>query len=234
MLISTCYIIFTLCRRKRVRGHATVSRAEKKSCILIVCVMIVFLLAELPRIYVSSTLFSTYRSNLDTQNVALQKTKTELSQRFAACLDDIPNHNISDESCISDYGELPTHYKDGATGKVEDLTLELENRVYWIMDWRYRRQFKQNYFDYLDDVFAAKHVRYARELKEYVKQTFFDIVEKTYCNATEKYLQDIMRNVYFDILHYRCLYTIDNIDNTRIVTVQRTNELYNEHCLGTH
>ncbi|CAG2228537.1 unnamed protein product [Mytilus edulis] len=101
MLISTCYIIFTLCRRKRVRGHATVSRAEKKSCILIVCVMIVFSLAELPRIYVSSTLFSTYRSTLDTKSIVLHKTKTELSQRFETCFGYI--HNVSEGSCTFSY-----------------------------------------------------------------------------------------------------------------------------------
>lgn len=51
MLISSCFIIYTLCRRKIVRGHAAVSRAETKSCILIMRVMIVFFFAEVPRLY---------------------------------------------------------------------------------------------------------------------------------------------------------------------------------------
>ncbi|VDI23512.1 Hypothetical predicted protein [Mytilus galloprovincialis] len=132
MLISTSYIIFILIRKKRVRGHVTASRAEKKSCILIVCVMIIFLLAELPRSYVSSTIFSTYRSNLEMDNIALHKTNIEWSQRLTECLNNIPNLNISDETCISDFDELPSQYEDNVTREVEALTLELEPRIHRI------------------------------------------------------------------------------------------------------
>ncbi|CAC5401369.1 unnamed protein product [Mytilus coruscus] len=175
MLISTCLIIFTLCRRKRVRGHATVSRAEKKSCILIVCVMIVFLLTELPRIYVSSTLFSTYGSNLDTENVALHKTTIELSQRF-----------------------------------VEHMTQLME--VFIITnDFTYKTQLKQKYYEYLFNVLANEHVRYAGELKEYVKQIYFDMAVKTYNNRTIQYVKRMMINVNYGNM-FRCLRTIDSKD----------------------
>ncbi|CAC5401368.1 unnamed protein product [Mytilus coruscus] len=216
MLISTCYIIFTLCRRKRVRGHATVSRAEKKSCILIVCVMIVFFLAELPKIYVRSTLFSMYRSNLETQNVALHKTKTELSQLFAACLDDIPDLIISNESCISDFDDLPSHYKDDVTREVDSLTLFIEANVHRTMDRLYKGHLKQNYFDYLVDVLADERIRYANELKEYVKQTFVDNVKKTYCKATEKYFRKIKTDIFVSILK-GCVYTIGDRDASYVI-----------------
>ncbi|VDI19560.1 Hypothetical predicted protein [Mytilus galloprovincialis] len=189
---------------------------RKKSCILIVCVMIVFLLAELPRIYVSSTIFSTYRSNLETMNVALQKTKTELSHRFAACLDDIPyfldgipNFINSDESCISDFDQLPSHFKANVTRNVDSLALYIEDHVHGMLDGMLKGSLKQKYFDYLVDLLADERIRYANELKDYVKQILFDIVAKSYCNATENVLNPIMKKVYFVIVR-SCLYTFDD------------------------
>lgn len=108
VLISTCYLIYKLCRRKRVRGQAAASRVEKKSCLLIVCVMTVFFFTEVPRLYISLTLFSSYQSNLDMQNVALQILTTELNQIYSACLDDSLSC-ISRES--SDFIELSLHDK---------------------------------------------------------------------------------------------------------------------------
>ncbi|CAC5413935.1 unnamed protein product [Mytilus coruscus] len=186
-----------------------VSRTERKSCILILCVMIVFLLAELPRIYVSSTLFSTYRSNLDMDNAALHKTKTELSQRFAVCLDDIPNVNIADDSCNSDFDELSSHHKEVLTNELEEFTQMLEYTMLHTIDLDYKQLLKQNFFEYLVDVFVDKNYLYAREFKKYAKQNYFDIAVKTYCNGTRKNVRETMF-VLGKI--YNCLLAIDDIN----------------------
>ncbi|CAG2213099.1 unnamed protein product [Mytilus edulis] len=87
MLVSTFYIIVILCRRKHVRGHASVSRSEKKSCILILSVMVVFLLTEVPRLYINTTLFFTYSANLENNaNMAVNKIATEMHRSIMSRL----------------------------------------------------------------------------------------------------------------------------------------------------
>lgn len=88
MLVSSLYIIFILCRRKRVRGRNKVSKAEKKSSTLILCVMIVFLLSEVPRIYINATLFDTYRSDIEKTDIAFYKVRQEIEKKLSPCLND--------------------------------------------------------------------------------------------------------------------------------------------------
>lgn len=97
--INILYHIYTI-PTETCTCHATASGTEKKSCILIVCVMIVFCLAGVPRLYFNLTLFSTYEFNLDTlnisnlsmQNVAIQKLTTEFHQLYSAFLDASLSH----------------------------------------------------------------------------------------------------------------------------------------------
>ncbi|CAC5386434.1 unnamed protein product [Mytilus coruscus] len=108
MMVSTCFIIVILCRRKRVRGHTSVSSSEKKSCILILSVMVLFVLSEVPRLYINSTIFFTYRSDFEkNENIAIYKTTTEINKEVEQCLYDTElrlkaKHNITiDDSCIN-------------------------------------------------------------------------------------------------------------------------------------
>ncbi|CAC5401366.1 unnamed protein product [Mytilus coruscus] len=208
MLISTCYIIFTLCRRKRVRGHATVSRAEKKSCILIVCVMIVFSLAELPRIYVSSTLFSTYRSTLDTQSTVLHKTKTELSQRFATCLGYFQN-NVSERFCNFDFKKLSQDHKADLKiiRQLKTINKKITKYVQRATTDVYRKQLKGEYFEYLVDVLDDENGLYANATLKYVKQHMLDIVAVAYCYKRKYTLwRKKMKFVYLRI--FKCLVNV--------------------------
>ncbi|VDI14230.1 Hypothetical predicted protein [Mytilus galloprovincialis] len=105
MLVSTFYIIVILCRRKHVRGHASVSRSEKKSCILILSVMVVFLLTEVPRLYINTTLFFTYSANLENNaNMVVNKIATESHKNIISNFNflDIPQYsNLTlNDSCI--------------------------------------------------------------------------------------------------------------------------------------
>ncbi|CAC5426244.1 unnamed protein product [Mytilus coruscus] len=111
MVISTCFIIFVLCHRKFIRGHIVSSRSEKKSCFLILCVMIIFLLSEVPRIYINVTLVSTYNPSSEKGDIASNKLKTEVRKRTSSCLNDVINdakYNIElvwdiqkNHSCLS-------------------------------------------------------------------------------------------------------------------------------------
>ena len=61
MMVSTCFIIVILWRRKRVRGHTSVSSSEKKSCILILSVIVIFVLSK----YHDYTLIQPYSLLID-------------------------------------------------------------------------------------------------------------------------------------------------------------------------
>ncbi|CAC5401367.1 unnamed protein product [Mytilus coruscus] len=214
MLVSTCYIICALCRRKRVRGHATSSRAEKKSCILIVCVMMVFFLAEVPRVYISTILFSTYRSNLDMENAALHKTKNVLSQRFEACLADILYHDIADESCISEFDEQSSSFKLMMKKSLEInldyyLLIDKEN----VMDIRYRYHLKENYFKYLADILLDEYNHNVREFEKINTHFLLDYAIKAFCNRTTKYNTaiELIIDDYFQKID-SCRYPTEGLD----------------------
>ncbi|VDI23511.1 Hypothetical predicted protein [Mytilus galloprovincialis] len=156
-------------------------------------------------------------SIIDVTTIELKRRqKTSCPHRFAACLDDIPyfldgipNFINSDESCISDFDQLPSHFKANVTRNVDSLALYIEDHVHGMLDGMLKGSLKQKYFDYLVDLLADERIRYANELKDYVKQILFDIVAKSYCNATENVLNPIMKKVYFVIVR-SCLYTFDD------------------------
>ncbi|VDI49049.1 Hypothetical predicted protein [Mytilus galloprovincialis] len=88
MIVSTCYIVFILCHRKHVRGHTSASSSEKKSCVLVLSVMVVFLLSEVPRLYINSTIFLTYRTDLEkNENIAFDKMRNVINTKKAMACD---------------------------------------------------------------------------------------------------------------------------------------------------
>ncbi|CAC5394223.1 TAAR [Mytilus coruscus] len=126
MIISTCYIVFILCHRKRIRGHASASNSEKKSCVLVLSVMGVFLLSEVPRLYINSTIFVTFRTDLErNENIAFDKMRTAIKSKEAmACSYHTDNNeevqlNITNyNSCI--VNDLPPTW----VTKVENYTVD--------------------------------------------------------------------------------------------------------------
>lgn len=119
MIVSTFVIVYTLCRRKIIRGHATVSKSEGRSCILIICVMMVFLLSEVPRIYINSVIFKTFRSDLDRKNIAEYKVKRQLEPNMIACFgnifdetkqDTIVMFNITEDDTCTDDRQLQPNF----------------------------------------------------------------------------------------------------------------------------
>ncbi|CAC5426733.1 unnamed protein product [Mytilus coruscus] len=187
MFISTCFILCTICRRKRVRGHVVASRAEKKSCVLIVCVMTFFFLAEVPRLYITSTLFSTYRSNFDMQDVALQKMTTELFLKYSACLDDSLNH-ISGESCLSDFNERPSHYKKSLINQLEKSWSEIDKNYpkeatrLWV-DMVYKDKLKHVYYEYLYDDLVDIFTVYDKGFWNFLMLSVYDFAILEYCST---------------------------------------------------
>ena len=52
---------------------------------LIVCLMVVFLILEVPRLYLNITLFDTFKGDLDNDNIAWNKVKTEIEEQTTKC-----------------------------------------------------------------------------------------------------------------------------------------------------
>ncbi|VDI13564.1 Hypothetical predicted protein [Mytilus galloprovincialis] len=199
MLISTCFIVCILCRRKPVRGHAAASRVERKSCILIVCVMIVFFFTECPRLYINSTLFNTYRSNLDMQNVAIQKLSNENNQKDSVCFEDSLSH-ISGESC---YSELPTYFKKEIVNKLEQFVFELEKinsteNIPLQVDLVYKDQLKQIYYKYLKDDFVLISTFLIKEKLRWLRQFYNDYAGIVFCSK-------VSNNTYWANVFIQCL-----------------------------
>ncbi|CAG2249199.1 unnamed protein product [Mytilus edulis] len=71
--------------RKRVRRHSSASMSEKKSCVLIVTVMIVFILSEIPRLVLNTSVITTYASDLGKENIAWNKVKDEIEKESTVC-----------------------------------------------------------------------------------------------------------------------------------------------------
>ncbi|CAC5376250.1 unnamed protein product [Mytilus coruscus] len=124
MLFSTLCISVTLYRLKRTGNTSRhFSMSTKKSFILTLCVMVVFLLSEVPRLYINVSLFNTYRSDLDKENIALNKVRTEIYRQSLSCGKGLSGNLINeaqerenkkvtkDWTCISGLDELPTDWR---------------------------------------------------------------------------------------------------------------------------
>lgn len=96
MISSACYIVFILCSRKNVRGHAKISNCEKKSCVLILSVMCIFLLSELPRLVIYGTVFKTFIYDTSNDNIASYKVGKEIEYEMLGCYQRIEEEFISE------------------------------------------------------------------------------------------------------------------------------------------
>lgn len=82
------------------------------ACVLVLSVMVVFLLSEVPRLYINSTIFFTYRTDLEkNENIAFDKMRSVINTKKTITCDyhnneeaqlNIPNYN----SCTFD--DLPS------------------------------------------------------------------------------------------------------------------------------
>ncbi|CAC5382292.1 unnamed protein product [Mytilus coruscus] len=94
--------------RKHVRGHTSASSSEKKSCVLVLSVMVVFSLSEVPRLYINSTIFVTFRTDLEmNENIAFDNIRTAIKTEEATTCpyfkgnDKLAEINITaNDSCI--------------------------------------------------------------------------------------------------------------------------------------
>lgn len=124
MLFSTFCISVTLYRLKSTGNTSRhVSMSTKRSFILTLCVMVVFLLSEVPRLYINVSLFKTYRSDTDKVDIALNKVKTEIYRQSLSCGKGLSENLISeaqqrekakftkDWTCISGLDELPSDWR---------------------------------------------------------------------------------------------------------------------------
>lgn len=86
MLTSTVYITYKLFKRKQLRGKNTFSKYERNSCILILCVLVVFVVSECPRLYINGTVSSTYWERTDKTSYIRKKVRTDIERDAHDCL----------------------------------------------------------------------------------------------------------------------------------------------------
>lgn len=91
MTISSFYIAFILCYQKRIRRKDSLSKCKTKrrSSILILCIVVVFLLSEIPRLLINVTVFNTYKSDMNKEDIVWKKVKYEIRDKSMKCLDNL-------------------------------------------------------------------------------------------------------------------------------------------------
>lgn len=153
MLVSTCFILIILCRRKHIRGHTTLSKYEKKSCLLVVIVMIVFLLSEVPRIYLNTIIFDTYRSDSNQENIASYKVYTEIQNTMTVCFENLENKYVSE---LNINREMSTCARVSTDPEIQESVLE------WV--------------DYFTEDVSVHMSLIKRELKGKLKSDYIDLI----------------------------------------------------------
>lgn len=121
MLVSTFYITIKLCMRKKVRGTISMSKYERKSSVLILSVLVVFVLSEAPRLYINGIISTTYWTTNDKRQFVFQRVQADMKRDSTICLDNMENNiGILKDVCFFGIDSNNDTYKD--TSK------DLENR----------------------------------------------------------------------------------------------------------
>ncbi|VDI37089.1 Hypothetical predicted protein [Mytilus galloprovincialis] len=80
MVLSTCIIFKTLCLNKAKGKETPVSFTQKRSSVLVLCVLVVFLVTEVPRLYLNGNIIGTYWFQSDDKNVVWLKELKQVSR----------------------------------------------------------------------------------------------------------------------------------------------------------
>ncbi|CAC5423014.1 unnamed protein product [Mytilus coruscus] len=166
MLVSSCYIIFILCSRKRVRRHSSASMSEKKSCVLIVTVMIVFILSEIPRLVLNTSVITTFASDLGRENIAWNKVKEEIEKESTVCfkraefsvlMTILSDLKVSDIEHLNEKVQTVCEKKNDTESidmdYVDWLIDYVENHVYKYYGMQLKFRIKEKYEDMIKDLF---------------------------------------------------------------------------------
>lgn len=73
MVLSTCIIINTVYFSKVKMKESSISFIQKRSSMLVLCVLLVFLVSEVPRLYLNGNIIGTYWFQSNDENVAESK-----------------------------------------------------------------------------------------------------------------------------------------------------------------
>lgn len=118
MIVSTICIIFKLCKKRKIKMHTSASKSETMSCLLTVFVMTVFLLSEIPRLYINTIIFKTYHSDLADKNIAWSKVRQEIHKKSSECYRDVEDNflmklksdfNFSETGCFNASDRLQSY-----------------------------------------------------------------------------------------------------------------------------
>lgn len=82
MLSSTIIIIVTLCKRKLFLKQSSISERDQRACNLVMCVMIVFLVTEVPRIYLNTKLFTTFSSDIGKKDIIWNRINKNVEKQL--------------------------------------------------------------------------------------------------------------------------------------------------------
>ncbi|CAG2185289.1 unnamed protein product [Mytilus edulis] len=103
MVLSTCIIFKTLCLNKAKGKETPVSFTQKRSSVLVICVLVIFLVTEVPRLYLNGNLIGTYWSQSDDKNVVWLKVSTEIERDQNTCFQNIDTKGIKTGYSLTKY-----------------------------------------------------------------------------------------------------------------------------------
>ncbi|CAC5424303.1 unnamed protein product [Mytilus coruscus] len=100
MVLSTCIIFKTLCINKAKGKTTPVSHIQKRSSVLVLCVLVVFLVTEVPRLYLNGNIIRTYWNQSDDKNVVWQKVSNEIERDQNTCFQEMDTKEIKKTSTL--------------------------------------------------------------------------------------------------------------------------------------
>lgn len=100
-----------------------------RSCVLILSVVMIFLLSELPRLFIYGTVFRTFIFESQNQNIASTKAYKEIEFEMLAC------HRKVQDQFISEYNIKKEMSSCVRVANSSDMKFEIESYVEYSSEW---------------------------------------------------------------------------------------------------
>ncbi|CAC5424304.1 unnamed protein product [Mytilus coruscus] len=192
MVLSTCIIFKTVCLNKAKGKETPVSFIQKRSSVLVLCVLVVFLVTEVPRLYLNGNIIGTYWFQSDDKNVVWLKVSKEIERDQNTCFQEIDTKGIKTVSrLLGNYGREYDYYFDkmfpicllerndiiGQISKdmgqiVGKRQTEIRNTV--------KKGLNQEYVDLFDDLLKKLQDQWEKTIDEVLSQVKKEL-KKKYC-----------------------------------------------------
>ncbi|VDI30004.1 Hypothetical predicted protein [Mytilus galloprovincialis] len=186
MVLSTCIIFKTLCLNKAKGKETPVSITQKRSSVLVLCVLVVFLVTEVPRLYLNGNLIGTYWFQSDDKNVVWLKVSTEIERDQNTCFQNIDTKGIKTVSRLSGEkrGFLFVHgcllTRNTIIGKISRDVGQIVGKRQTEIRNTIKQGLNQEYVDLFDDLLKKLQDQREKTINEVLSQAT-KVLMKNYC-----------------------------------------------------